>query len=164
MTSSRWAGEPSATRRRPSAEERFWKYVEKTDDCWLWRGGTANGYGKFLVSWKNRERKQIRAHRWAYQSIVGPIPDGLVLDHTCGIKLCVNPAHLEAVTQRENTLRSPIGSPQVNARKTECKYGHPFSGENLRIHFVRGLQRRSCVICRRAVSRRAKAARKERSA
>ncbi len=81
--------------------ERFWAKVDRSGECWLWTGNVyRDGYGQFYV-----ERRQVRAHRWAYESEVGPIPEGLVLDHLCRVRLCVRPSHLEPVTNRENLLR-----------------------------------------------------------
>lgn len=121
-------GDPLA--RKPlgrPAEERFWEKVDKDGPlfadlgpCWLWTGGTSYGYGLF---WN------VPAHRWAYENLVGPIPPGLHIDHLCRNPPCVNPAHLEPVTVRENTLRG-VGTSAQNARKTYCIHGHPFSDEN----------------------------------
>ena len=86
---------------------RFWAKVEKTSDinaCWNWLGAKTKGYGNF--SYGGRGGKTVRAHRFSYILINGPIPDGLALDHLCRNTLCVNPAHLEAVTDRVNFLRS----------------------------------------------------------
>jgi hypothetical protein len=104
---------------RETTHERFWRQVAKTDECWIWTGALRNGYGAFWV-----EGRTIGAHRWAYEHTVGPIPDGLTLDHTCHKRgctpgkscphrACVNPSHLEPVTTGENTrrgaqLRSPL--------------------------------------------------------
>jgi hypothetical protein len=92
------------------------------------------------------------AHRAAYTLLVAPIPDGLTIDHLCRNTSCVNPAHLEPVTQRENGLRgtSPAA---VNARKVECVNGHPLSGDNLHIG-TDGSRR--CRICNRNKGRRRK--------
>lgn len=85
--------------------DRFWRAVEKTSDCWLWRGRiSANGYGIMHI-WRNGNTS-IRAHRFAYELLVGPIATGLHLDHLCSVRHCVNPAHLEPVTARENVHRS----------------------------------------------------------
>jgi hypothetical protein len=73
----------------------------------------------------------------------GPIPDGLHLDHLCKVRNCVRPSHLEAVTPRENVMRSD-GVASLNARKTHCKRGHPFSGRNL---YVRPNGERACRKC-----------------
>lgn len=68
--------------------------------CWLWDGATTYGYGRFRV-----DNRSALAHRHSYEMHVGPIPDGLVLDHLCRVKACVNPAHLEPVTQQANVRR-----------------------------------------------------------
>lgn len=96
------------------------------DDCWRWSGATdRHGYGKF-----NLKPYVAGAHRVAYQLMVGPIPDGLDLDHLCRVPPCVNPAHLEPVTRRENTMRSAIAPAAVNAAKTSCVNGHAFTEAN----------------------------------
>jgi|SRR5690348_14534116 len=116
---------------RKTTLERFQeKYVcEPNTGCWLWVAGMdAHGYGKFRWNGDN-ERK---AHRYSYQTFVGPIPDGLVPDHLCRVRSCVNPQHLELVTERENILRG-IGPAAQNARKSTCSMGHPLEGDNLRV-------------------------------
>lgn len=109
-----------------NADERFWLGVEKTDTCWLWRkridGG---GYGRFSCG-----GRYVSAHRWSYERLIGPIPFGLHLDHLCRTRACVNPAHLEPVTLRENNLRGN-GLGGTNARKTMCSRGHPLTPDNL---------------------------------
>ncbi|KAB2977369.1 HNH endonuclease [Streptomyces sp. SS1-1] len=84
------------------------------------------------------------AHRVAYQEIVGPIPEGLQLDHLCRVRHCVNPAHLEPVTSRENTLRGE-NLVAINAAKTHCKRGHLFDAANT----YRWRNSRICRECRR---------------
>lgn len=81
---------------------RFLRLVEKTGTCWLWRGSVhaKNGYGYFTFRSRN-----MLAHRFSFEAHVGPIPDGKVLDHTCRIRNCVNPAHLDLVTQSLNIAR-----------------------------------------------------------
>lgn len=119
---------------------------EPTSGCWLWAADAfASGYGRF---WVSSQRKSWRAHRVSYERFVGPIPAGLTLDHLCRVKLCVNPAHLEAVTHRVNCLRG-ISQPAVNARKTHCKNGHLLSPDN---SFPSSSKSgtRSCAICGRA--------------
>lgn len=116
-------------RRKTSVEARFWSKVQKGDLCWTWIGGTfTEGYGAFSPA----AGRRVRAHRYAYELVVGPIPEGLVLDHLCRNILCVNPAHLEPVTSGENVLRGE-GPPAKRARQTHCKRGHPLSGPNLHI-------------------------------
>lgn len=87
---------------RSSKRRDLWEWVHKTDGCWLWVGAkTDMGYGTYTPY----EQPTVLAHRHIYQLLVGPIPDGLVLDHLCRTPLCVNPNRLEPVTQRENCLR-----------------------------------------------------------
>lgn len=101
--------------------ERFWSKVDKTATCWLWTAGkNSGGYGVTYAS-----GRAMVAHRWAYESEVGPIPAGLQLDHLCRVRHCVNPAHLEPVTIRENVLRG-VGLSAHNARKTHCPRGHEY--------------------------------------
>lgn len=95
------------------------------EDCWRWVGRqSANGYGQL---WD--EGKTVLAHRATYELLVGPIPEGLQLDHLCRVRDCVNPDHLEPVTSRENTTRG-FGACGVNARKAECANGHPYTPKN----------------------------------
>lgn len=83
-------------------EARFWAKVDKTETCWLWTAAIRrrSGYGVF-----SHQARTMLAHRFAYELLVGPIPDGLVIDHLCRVRHCVNPDHLEPVTQRENLRR-----------------------------------------------------------
>lgn len=135
---------------RSSAPDRFHALIDKTDGgCWEWRGrtGSPSGYGYFSVDYK-----EVRAHRYAYQLLVGPIPDGLTIDHLCRNPSCVNPDHLEPVTMRENTLRG-YGPTGQNARKTHCKRGHEFTTENT---YIQSDGNRRCRICDRMLSREGK--------
>lgn len=84
----------------PSVEERFWAKVDKSGDCWLWTASTRNGYGQFF----DGERIEY-AHRFVYARFVGPLMPGLKIDHLCRTPACVNPAHLELVTNAENIRR-----------------------------------------------------------
>ncbi len=93
--------------------------------CWLWIGTVKpSGYGTFSF-----DAGCVRAHRLAYDALVGQVPLGLDLDHLCRVRSCVNPAHLEPVTRRENLHR---GETQIarNAAKTHCDHGHPFDAVN----------------------------------
>lgn len=127
-------------RSRRSAEERFWALVTKTETCWIFGRLKPNGYGAFSAYGHS-----ATAHRFAYELMVGPIPDGLSIDHLCRRPACVNPAHLEAVTQWENVMRSD-GVSALNARKTHCLRGHPFSDDNT--YYAKGGQRH-CKECSR---------------
>jgi len=93
--------------------------------CWLWTGALdTSGYGIFTHLDTN-----VGAHRWSYQHHIGPVPEGLVLDHLCRVRHCVNPDHLEPVTNRENILRGE-GLAAANAAKTHCPQGHPYDEAN----------------------------------
>jgi len=119
--------------------ERFIRKTVPTGGCWLWTGcKNEKGYSYFGLRGKNR-----RAHRVAYQHFIGPIPAGLVIDHLCRNRGCVNPHHLEAVTVKENTARGPAS----NEAKTHCKHGHPFSGANLKLRDRDGRIERVCRAC-----------------
>lgn len=113
--------------------------------CWIWGGAVMKGgYGNLC-----RDQRNYRAHRWTYELLAGPIPDGLQLDHLCRVRLCVNPAHLEPVDNWTNTLR---GSNEIarHAMKTECDHGHPFDQANT-YHWRGG---RYCRACRADAKRR----------
>lgn len=126
---------------RPDADK-FWEKVEKTDSCWLWTGALADtGYGSFGVRLGRNESKTMSAHRWAYEALVGPIPDGLHIDHLCRVRNCVNPRHLEPVTNRENARRG------VAARLgDECRNGHERTSENT---YIRKGGYVECRVCHR---------------
>ena len=147
----RWAahGDPLAFRPKwdgMSPLERFHtRYLIDDNGCWIWRFSVgADGYGYMSVG------GTTKAHRVGYELIVGPIPQGLELDHLCRVRACVNPAHLEPVTHLENMRR---GAP---ATKTHCKRGHEFTPTNTRF---RG-RWRYCRRCAADASRRYKSRRK----
>lgn len=110
-------------------DQRYWSKVDRSggdNACWLWTAFTQKGYGRF---------EGVVAHRVAYELLVGPIPDGLQLDHLCRVRQCVNPAHLEPVTNAENARRAAVA-------RTHCVHGHEFTPENT------SLNRRGARVCR----------------
>lgn len=122
---------------------RFWSKID-ADDCWIWTAAHyADGYGAYSV-----DRVMKRAHRVAYEALMGPIPDGLELDHLCRIRDCVNPAHLEPVTRRENNLRW-MRADGVKAGATHCIRGHEFTPDNTDCR----QGRRRCRECKRVSDR-----------
>src|SRR3990167_1304899 len=131
------------------AVERFAKYrqVMGVDECWPWVGTkTKHGYGIFFSG------KCVTAHRFAYEMAFGPIPRGLVVDHRCERRDCVNPNHLEVVTQAENLLRCKTGLVYLGLQKTSCVNGHSFTEGNNYRDPRHG--HRQCRICRRAAGAR----------
>lgn len=108
--------------------DRFWQYAspEPNTGCWLWTGGHNVRHGYAVIS---MDRRPMHAHRVAYQIYKGSIPDGLQIDHLCRNRGCVNPDHLEAVTQAENIRR---GMP-YREKPTHCPKGHAYDEQNLAI-------------------------------
>lgn len=117
----------------------FDQLVEKGPDCWTWVGPiSTSGYGRY---------KHAYAHRWSYEQHVGPIPEGLHIDHLCRNRLCVNPAHLEAVTQAENNRRSM--APRIILwRENRCHRGHDLNEAYVDRKGFRSC--RACVAIRRS--------------
>jgi len=133
--------------------QRFSEKTRVVGDCIEWTGTIDKyGYGQFRPTGGSN----MGAHRWSYEYHVGPIPEGLQIDHVCRNRKCVNPEHLEPVTARENLFRSPIAPAALNAAKTHCLRNHPLSGENLYLHPNSG--RRGCRECRRMNDRQRKQA------
>lgn len=139
--------------------------VDPRTGCWIWQRALAgHGYGQIRIG-----QTAHYAHRIAYEHFVGPIPEGMTLDHLCHTndpecpggddcphRRCCNPEHLEVVTRGENVLRG-VGFAAVNARKTHCPSGHEYTLENTALS-PEGW--RSCRVCSRVNQRRRKAARK----
>lgn len=144
--------------------DRFWSKVDKTDDCWIWTAGKNHyGYGSYRLIVNGRSFA-AQSHRLSYEDAVGPIPDGMVIDHLCRTPACVNPAHMEVVSRGENVLRGESSSAKhargencgrcascVNAIKTHCVRGHLLDGDNL---YVANSGMRVCRAC--AQERRSK--------
>jgi hypothetical protein len=125
-------------------QERFWSKVDKQGSpsahapelgpCWVWTASlTAYGYGQFGF-----RKRVVRAHRVAYELSIGPIPQGLELDHLCRVHECVNPSHLEPVTHKTNMSRGFF------RLKTHCPQGHPYDADNT--YVLNG--ERFCRACR----------------
>lgn len=130
---------------RGNEETRFWTKVilNYETDCWEWTAAKSDGYGIFGLArdQSNTPNDLVKAHRWAYEYLIGPIPNGLEPDHTCRNPSCVNPFHLELVTPQINKLRG--NSPAAwNAITLYCKRGH-------NAWRVRPDGKRECTVCRK---------------
>ena len=137
-------------------DERFWVRVDKTETCWLWTAARTDGYGRFRLA-----DRMAYAHRFAHELLVGPIPDDREIDHLCRVRHCVNPAHMELVTSRENTLRGE-GHAARNAAMALCPKGHPLVEGNLRLSQLRR-GKRACLPCDREDARRRQAPKQQRA-
>lgn len=129
--------------KRGSLADRLWAKVDKTETCWLWRGSRNRlGYGRICEG--GPSRRILFAYRVAYELERGPIPPGLSLDHLCRVPACVNPAHLEAVTHRENVMRGQ--NPSIRVYHTDiCRRGHDYAV----VGFVARSRVRTCRQCKR---------------
>lgn len=121
-------------------------HYEPMTGCWLWGGARfRNGYGR---TW--HLGKSVLAHRRSYEIHIGPIPDGMTLDHRCSNKACVNPDHLHPVTARENQM---LHLDRVNGDRKLCPHGHVFTPSNT---YTDRLGGRHCRACNRAAAKRCK--------
>lgn len=130
---------------RNTIEKALWDKVTVTGFCWLFEGWVDKegyGYARF-------DLKAQRVHKLAYEQLIGPVPDGLHLDHLCRVRHCVNPDHLEPVTPRENLMRG-FTHARVNAEKSHCKNGHEFTPENT----LQDDKQRYCRACARDKQKR----------
>lgn len=143
---SRWKahGDPLVTLKKDlSLDDRFWSFVIKgmEGQCWEWTGGhTGSGYSAFSI----KRYTQMPAHQYAYESLLGSIPEGLELDHLCRNRGCVNPDHLELVTHDENMKRADKAC-GVRSAATHCPQGHKYDEANTDHHNGR----RHCRECAR---------------
>lgn len=130
---------------------RFWTKVTRTPGgCWWWTGAKIrhSGYGRIYSGGDPAEPTVMYAHRFAYKHLIGPIPQGLVLDHLCRNASCVNPLHLQPVTNRENVVRGSARAAKVGLRT--CPWGHSYTPENTYLSSSGG---RACRTCRRVGTR-----------
>ena len=131
-------------------EERFWAKVNADGVCWEWMAAKdTKGYGVF-----NPNGKLVRAHRFAWENLVGPIPEGLHIDHLCRNRICVCIDHLEPVTPGVNQKRgtSAVRRTLQAATVTHCPQGHEYSEENTYVRKANNA--RSCRECHRDTERR----------
>ena len=129
-----------------TTEERFFDFVQLGSFCWTWTGHLDHGYGRF---WDGT--RDVYAHRWIYERYRRLVPRKLTIDHLCRNRACVNPIHLEIVSNRVNVLRG-TGVTAKNAAKTHCVHGHEYTPENT--FHRRGTNWRGCYICIRQRSQR----------
>lgn len=134
-----------ASKPKTSDADNFERFLSKIHvsptGCWLWTDHLLwNGYAEFYV-----DGRQVRAHRYAYEYLIGPIPLGLEPDHVCRVRHCVNPLDIELVDKATN-IRRGFSPPALNARKTHCPQGHPYGAPGKD-------GKRVCKVCARARQR-----------
>lgn len=130
--------------RRPSDLQRFQAKceVDPLTGCWNWTASKLpSGYGRFSFG---GDDNMGLAHRWSYEYFKGPIPEGNHIDHLCRNQSCVNPAHLDAVTPRENLIRA-VPYRWRKGNKTHCLNGHERTPENT---YINKAGRPTCRTCR----------------
>lgn len=141
--------------KQPLAERLLSRVKETASGCWEWQGYTRqDGYARVTIRPTPTTQETHLAHRLAYETWVGPIPEGLVIDHVCRNRACINPSHLEVVTQATNNQRGMAPSFQAQ-REQRCKRGHPYTPEHS--YFGSDGRRRSCRTCETANQRRRRA-------
>lgn len=145
---------PGIVNCRGTEEQRFWRKVAVNYDsaydgnCWEWQAGLqSQGYGMFsLTTVIPNQTKIVLAHVWAFEYLIGPVPEGLELDHLCRNTRCVNPSHVEAVTHAINFLRGNHPT-AINSRNNVCIRGHDLNSPTVYINPTNGA--RYCRECRK---------------
>lgn len=146
---------PNDARTDDEPRKNFWDNVDKNGPiplsrpdlgpCWLWKKSkNKRGYGKA----SKKGGGWMLAHRAAYQLLIGPLAKGEVPDHLCRVNDCVNPYHLDIVTNVENILRG-FSQNAINAKKTQCIRGHLLEGDNVYRYIRKGRPHRACNACRK---------------
>lgn len=140
-------GTPTYRPPKPIKERILTRIVVDDNGCWVWQGPkNGKGYGHtFIGSRVDGTRRNATIHRLAYEEWIGPIPEGLTIDHLCENTSCCNPAHLDTCTAIENKRRA-------TESKGACRRGHPWSPENT---YIRPNGSRGCRVCKRITTRRA---------
>jgi hypothetical protein len=137
-------------KRTPLIDRVFARVSEGPAGCWLWSGATSKGYGVI-----GDGKYKVRAtHRVVWEALVGPIPDGMELDHLCRVRNCCNPDHLEPVPPVENQRRGLVNQYK---RRSHCSLGHEYTPENT---YTSPTGTRYCRICKRRRNREDKAAKR----
>lgn len=135
--------------------DRLMKHSKSEGGCLIWTGRLRNGYGQMRIGSRGADRRTVSTHRWHWEYVNGPVPDGFELDHLCRVRSCLELSHLEPVTRRVNIIRG-VGvrnGAKYQLSKTHCPSGHEYSPENTWIRKQNGA--RVCRQCKAAVARRA---------
>lgn len=131
------------------AINRFWSKVDKSGECWQWRGSIcASGYGNGVPMSLIRKYNTKRIHRVSLLLSGVDVPRGMDVDHMCRNRACVNPNHLRVVTRLVNSTENNLGPAALNKVKRQCKWGHEFNEQNTIVRIYLGRPRRECRICK----------------
>ena len=129
----------------PPPEERLFKKVDKSGECWLWTGGkTHDGYGMMTI-----KGKTTYVHRLSYQLHKGEIPEGMYVCHSCDVPSCINPDHLWLGNNADNMKDMYKKERRVHVRSDTCKRGHVYEEVGFSIRNAKGVERITCLGCKR---------------